>query len=123
MCFSAGCLTKNSSPKPPCDLSKWNWPEGPFLQRGEVLFGIQRFCGLLAAVLQGGKHLLQPVLTASPQVCVPAGQRGLLCQLCHRLCLHRERHGPAAHPGFAHVHDTPLPGPLGRRAEERQTSM
>lgn len=65
MCFSAGYLTKNSSPKLPYDLSKWSWAEGPSLRQGEALVGIQRFWGLPAAALQGRSSpcsLLSPCL-------------------------------------------------------------
>ena len=51
---------------------------------------------------------------------VPAGQRRLLRELRHCLRLYRQRHGPAAHPGPAHVHDPALPGALGRREAQRE---
>lgn len=50
--------------------------------------------------------------TWCPQVCVPARQRRFLRELRHCLRLYRQRHGPAAHPRPAHVHDPALPGAL-----------
>lgn len=84
------------------------------MQWGEVLVGTGLVLRVPGCCQEQEEHILQPVFAAPPQVCVPAGQWGLLRQLCHRLCLHRECHGPAAHPRLANVHDTPLPGPLGR---------
>lgn len=54
MCFSAGCLTKNSLLKLPCDSSKLTWAKCPSLQWREVLVGVQRYLGFPAAALQGG---------------------------------------------------------------------
>lgn len=67
-----------------------------------------------------GPPRVQSWSTWCPQVRVPARQRRLLRQLRHCLRFYRQRHGPAAHPGPAHVHDPALPGALGRREAQRE---
>lgn len=67
MYFSAGCLTKNSLLKLPCDLSKWSLAERLCLQWEVVLVGIQRYWGLPAAALQGGSTSCSLLLLHLPR--------------------------------------------------------
>lgn len=67
-----------------------------------------------------GPPRVQSWSSRCPQVRVPAGQRRVLRELRHCLSLYRQRHGPAAHPGPAHVYDPALPGALGRREAQRE---
>ena len=91
----------------------------------EGALGAKVWCALRLAVGRPppGLPRVQCWSTWCLQVRVPARQRRLLRELRHCLSLYRQRHGPAAHPRPAHVHDPALPGALCRGKAQREAGM